>query len=263
MSPQLYGVGLGPGAADLVTPRAIAVLRSVDVIVAPKASAFGRSVAMGIVKAAVGPVEGQERIAVVTPMSRDPEQVRAAWEPIVATVLDRLALGKRVAFAVEGDPMLYSSFLYLRRAMKVHRPELAIAIVPGITSVTAVAAAADTPLGDGQECIAILPATYTADELSSTFARFDTTVLMKIGSNMPAVVEALAAQRLIDKAVFVSRATQPEQRVVRDVRDAVDAYGDCFSMVIVARGERAGLLVGEVPESPQGTFENEVSDVDR
>jgi len=260
MSATLYGVGLGPGAADLVTPRASAILRSVDVIVAPKASAFGKSVAMRIVREAVGPIDMQERLTFVTPMTRDADVVRAHWEPIIEVVSDRLSKGLRVAFAVEGDPMLFSSFLYLRRAMKRRMPDVPITIVPGVTSVTAVAAAADVPLGDGQECIAILPATYTTAELEQTFSRFDTTVLMKIGSNMDSVVRALDRLGITDKAVFVSRATMPEERVVRDVRDAIDAYGDCFSMVIVARGERAGLLVGEVPPSSVGSFANGVDD---
>lgn len=255
MTAHLYGVGLGPGAADLVTPRASAILRAVDVIVAPKASSFGASVAMGIVRDAIGPIELQERLTFVTPMTRDADRVRSHWEPLLDAVVDRLDRGLRVAFAVEGDPMLFSSFLYLRREMKRRRPDVPVTIVPGVTSVTAVAAASDTPLGDGQECIAILPATYTAAELEATFARFDTTVLMKIGSNMPAVVAALESQRLADKAVFVSRATMPEQRIERDVHAAASAYGDCFSMVIVARGERAGLLVGEVEASPVGSFE--------
>lgn len=254
MSGHLYGVGLGPGAADLVTPRASRILREVDVIVAPKSSEFGRSVAMGIVREAIGKIEGQERLTFVTPMSREPEVVRPKWEPIFEAVVERLERGLRVAFAVEGDPMLYSSFLYLRREMKRRAPGIPVTIVPGVTSVTAVAAAADVPLGDGQECIAILPATYTTAELEATFARFDTTVLMKIGSNMDAVVAALDAQGLTDRAAFVSRATMPEERVVHDVREAREAYGDCFSMVIVARGERAGLLVGEAPPSVPGSF---------
>jgi precorrin-2/cobalt-factor-2 C20-methyltransferase len=98
------------------------------------------------------------------------------------------------------------------------------------------------PLADGLERIAIVPANYGVDDLVDVLERFDTIVLMKIGSEMPRVVEALERTRLVGKAVFVSKATMSEERIVRDVRGIREVRGDCFAMVIVAKKERNGVL---------------------
>jgi precorrin-2/cobalt-factor-2 C20-methyltransferase len=116
-----------------------------------------------------------------------------------------------------------------------------------VSSIAAVPAVTGIPLADGQECVAIVPANYGAADLARIFATFDTTILMKIGSEMPRVIEALERAGLAGKAVYVSKATMSEERIVRDVRDVREEHGDCFAMIVVAKKERSGVLVGDVP----------------
>jgi len=61
------------------------------------------------------------------------------------------------------------------------------------------------------------------------------------------VLEALERTGLVEKAIYVSKATMAEQTVVRDLRSVRGQYGDCFAMVIVAKKERNGVLAGDVP----------------
>ena len=75
---------------------------------------------------------------------------------------------------------------------------------------------------------------------------------MKIGPEMPNVVAALEQTGLVDRAVYVSKATMAEERIERDVRAVAGAYGDCFAMVVVARKERSGVLAGDVPAVERG-----------
>jgi precorrin-2/cobalt-factor-2 C20-methyltransferase len=75
---------------------------------------------------------------------------------------------------------------------------------------------------------------------------FDTVVLMKIGPEMPAIVAALERAQLLDRAVYVAKATMKAERVVRDLRQVTSERGDCFAMVIVAKKERSGVLMGGV-----------------
>jgi precorrin-2/cobalt-factor-2 C20-methyltransferase len=70
---------------------------------------------------------------------------------------------------------------------------------------------------------------------------------MKIGGEMPKVIAALERTGLTGRAVYVSRATMPAQRVERDLSRLRDERGDCFSMVIVSRKERSGVLTGDAP----------------
>jgi precorrin-2/cobalt-factor-2 C20-methyltransferase len=101
-----------------------------------------------------------------------------------------------------------------------------------------------TPIADGQERIAILPATYGVDDLAEILRTFDTVLLMKVGSVMPTVVEALEREGLLDRAFYVSKATTGQERIVRDLRLLRNDRCDYFSMVVVARKDRNGILAG-------------------
>jgi precorrin-2/cobalt-factor-2 C20-methyltransferase len=243
----LYGVGVGPGAPDLLTVRAINTLKKVQVLAMPRSSDFGASMAWKIIKPAIGEVEGQERLFLTFPMSKDPERLQPAWEKAFQAIGERLEKGLSVAFATEGDPSLFSTFIYLQREAPKRWPGINVEVVPGVSSIAAVPSVTGVPLADGQERIAIIPANYGVDDLSEILSAFDTTILMKIGSEMPNVLAAIERAGLSDKAVYVSRATMPDQRIVRDVNQTGNEYGDCFAMAIVAKKQHNGVLAGDVP----------------
>jgi precorrin-2/cobalt-factor-2 C20-methyltransferase len=240
-------VGVGPGAPDLLTLRAVDTLRRADVLALPRSSDYGASMAWKIVKPVIGERPGQERLFLTFPMSKDPDRLRPAWDQALEAIGERLLRGASVAFVTEGDASLYSTFIYLRREAPRRWPGVRIEIVPGVSSIAAVPAVTGIPIADGQECVAIVPANYGAADLERIFETFDTTILMKIGSEMPRVIEALERAGLADKAVYVSKATMREERIVRDVRSVREEHGDCFAMIIVAKKERSGVLVGDVP----------------
>ncbi len=246
----LYGVGVGPGAPDLLTLRAVETLRKADVLALPRSNDYGLSMAWRIAAPSVGDVAGQERIFLTFPMSKDPARLRPAIEAACAAIAERLSRGQSVAFATEGDPGLYSTFIYVRQAISALLPGVPVEIVPGVSSVMAVPAMVGAALADGQERIAILPGNYGVEDLAEVLERFDTTVLMKIGPEIPSVLAALERAGLVEKAVYVSKATMPEQRIERDVRRVAAERGDCFAMMIISRRQRSGVLVGEVPFSP-------------
>ncbi len=242
---KLYGVGVGPGASDLLTLRAVRVLDGVPVLALPRSSDFGASMAWRIAKPALRARADQERMPLTFPMSKDPERIRPYIDLALDRIGERLTTGADVAFLTEGDPSLFSTFIYVRREALRRWPDLDVEIVPGVTSITAVPAVTGVPLADGQERIAILPATYGIDDLTDVLTRFDTVVLMKLGGEMPKVIRALERTGLTGRAVFVSKATMAEQRIVRDLSSVAAERGDCFAMVIVSRKERSGALAGE------------------
>jgi precorrin-2/cobalt-factor-2 C20-methyltransferase len=245
---KLYGVGVGPGAPDLVTLRAISVLRRCPVLALPRSTDFGASVAWSIVRDHVEGVEGQERLPLTFPMSKEPDRVRPFVERAAQTIVAHLRDGKDVAFVTEGDASLFSTFGYVRALASDAIPGLDVEVVPAVSSVLAVPAVAGIPLADGQQRIAIIPATYGVEDLVDLLGRFDTVVLMKLGGEMPTIIDALTRTGLLDNAVYVAKATMTQQRIVRDLRDVGTERGDCFAMVIVTRGDRAGVLLGRNSE---------------
>ena len=241
----LYGVGVGPGASDLLTLRALRVIEAADVLALPRSSDYGASVAWSIVQPLVKPRATQARIKLTFPMSKDASVVLPRVQAAVDAIGERLLEGRSVAFLTEGDPSVFSTFGYVRQEALRRWPELSVEVVPGVTSITSVAMVGGVPLADGHERVAIIPATYGVEDLVDLLARFDTVVLMKLGAELPVILEALERTGLTDNAFFVSKATMLEQRLERDVRTLREEHGGCFAMMIVKRRDRSGLLVGQ------------------
>ena len=135
----LYGVGLGPGEADLVTVRGRAVLERADVVYSP--GRLSRSVATEHVP--------PERIGDVDfPMTRDEEELKRAWKEAAAEIAPRACEGT-AAFVTLGDPNVYSTFGHLRRTLGAFHPDVEIEVVPGVSAVTAFTTALGVEIASG------------------------------------------------------------------------------------------------------------------
>jgi len=127
----LYGVGLGPGDADLITVRGRRVLEDADVVYSP--GRLSRSVATEHVpEARIGDLD--------FPMTRDEDELRRAWKEAAAEIAPRAREGT-AAFVTLGDPNVYSTFGHLRRTLAAFHPEIDLTVVPGVSAVTAFATA--------------------------------------------------------------------------------------------------------------------------
>jgi precorrin-2/cobalt-factor-2 C20-methyltransferase len=244
-SPILYGVGVGPGAPDLMTLRAVNVLKTVDVIAIPRRSEFDRSVAWEIARGNVPEDARQEKLYLNFPMTKDPALLKPAWDIAFGEIGKRLEDGRSVAFITEGDPFVYSTFIYLFAAALERWPSVPVEVVPAVSSLTAVPMSILTPIADGQERVAVLPASYGLADLPQLLDQFDTLLLMKVSSVMPELCRILEDKGLIDRAIYVSKATTPQQKIVRDLRTIKNDRCDYFSMVVVSRRARAGVLRGD------------------
>lgn len=235
---KLYGVGVGPGAPDLLTLRAKQVIQSCHLICLP-ASASGKSYAGSIIEHLIDHPR-QEILSVQFPMLRDQEQARPAREHAAEQVLERLYAGQNVAFVTEGDPLLYSTFGYVLETVKRHHPTIPVEVVPGVSSITAAAAAASLPLAAWDERIAIIPAAYALtrsepDDLRTLLKSFDTVVLLKVNKIFNALLDTLHELDLTQNAVFVRRCSTDVEEVVFDLERLRDQSLDYFSLVIVRK----------------------------
>jgi precorrin-2/cobalt-factor-2 C20-methyltransferase len=235
MTSRLYAVGVGPGDPELLTRKAERILRSVPVICAPTSAADAGSVALAIVEPFLDRSR-QEVLTRIFPMKKDEAELLPFWEETAAEVAQRVRAGQDVAFITIGDPLLYSTFLYLYRIFRDQYPEIRIEIVPGITSVGAAAAAAGVPLGISADRLAILPATYEEAQLRQTLLDFDTVVLMKVSRIFDRVYRLLKELGLERSGVFVRRVGSSEEEVVTDLASLVGRKLDYLSLLIVRKG---------------------------
>ncbi|ELZ80303.1 cobalt-precorrin-2 C(20)-methyltransferase [Haloferax larsenii JCM 13917] len=135
----VYGIGLGPGDADLVTVKGKRLLESVDVVYSP--GRLSRTVALNHVP--------EERIGDLDfPMTRDPDELRRAWKEAAAEVAERAA-SDDIAFVTLGDPNVYSTFGHLRRTLDAFHPEIELEVVPGVSAMTAFATALGVEIESG------------------------------------------------------------------------------------------------------------------
>ncbi|MBI4837800.1 MAG: precorrin-2 C(20)-methyltransferase, partial [Nitrospirae bacterium] len=200
MTGSLYVIGVGPGDPELLTLKAVRILKTVNCICVPKGREEGSSLALSIVKKALN-LDGKEIIEAYFPMRKTktpntenppiPPLIKGGeggfkdceldyrWQQTVETVLSRLNKGTDTVFITLGDPAVYSTFFYLFDRLLELNPALNIEIIPGVSSINASAAAAKISLGLADEKIAILPANYI-DDLARTLMNFDSVVLMKV-----------------------------------------------------------------------------------
>lgn len=231
---KLYGIGVGPGDPELLTLKAVRVLRETDVIAIPKSKEESDSIALSIVKGAVD-LAKKEILELMFPMTKDKEVLRKAREEAAVAICDRLKAGKDVACITLGDPMFYSTFSYLIPLVGERLPEIKIEIVPGISSVMASAAVTVTPLTEADERLAVIPATYESDKIRHILETFDTVVLMKVNRVFDKVIGLLEELGLKENAVFIERCGGENQRVVSNLDSLKGEKLDYLSMVIVRK----------------------------
>lgn len=234
MSCCIAAVGVGPGDPELLTRKAERLIRDADVICAPTGRDDAASYALSIVEHLIDR-NRQQVVVQVFPMKKVQLGLDEFWNNSAAEVAAHVREGRNVVFITIGDPLVYSTFLYLHRIFKVDYPDIPVEIVPGISSINAAAAAAGVPLGMAGERIAILPAVYEDDDLRRTFADFDTVILLKVHRVFERIYPLLTEMHLDHNAVFVRRVGSSHQEVVTDLGTLVGRELDYLSMLIVCK----------------------------
>ncbi|MHB1399769.1 MAG: precorrin-2 C(20)-methyltransferase [Trichloromonadaceae bacterium] len=232
--PRLIAVGVGPGDPELLTLKGARLIREADVVVTPIGDRSETSIAHGIIRDLVDP-RRQQLLTQVYPMKKDPAEMEASWQASAAEVAQLVRAGKTVVFITIGDPLLYSTFLYLYRILRSDYPDVAIELVPGISSIFAAAAAAGVPLGLAADRIAVLPATFEAEKLRQTLLDFDTVVLMKVSRVFDRV--RTLVRELGCRATYVKRVGLASEAVFHDLEAVGEEDLDYLSLVIVRKGD--------------------------
>ena len=228
MTGVLYGVGLGPGAPDLMTLRAARLIEGAGVVAYPSlagAASFARAIAAELI------APNAQEIVMDVPMSVERAPAQAAYDIGAAEIAAALDAGQDVVCLCEGDPFFYGSFMYLFARLS---GDYRVEIVPGVTSVTACAARAGLPLAARNERLTVLPGPLPEDELRTRIEGAESVVIMKVGRHLAKIRGVIDALGLTDAAVYVERATLPEE-VVLPLADAPEK-APYFSMILLTKG---------------------------
>lgn len=221
---KLYGVGVGPGDKELLTVKAIRIIREADIVASPVMKNGGRA-AYDI---AAPYLENKKIIEFTMPMTKNKDELEKNYSDIAEKLAELLDEGKNIAFITLGDVTVYSTYMQIDRLMKERGYDTEL--VPGITSFCAAAARIGTALCERNEPLVIIPASYDISDRLMDLP--GTKVFMKAGSSGLELRDMLRDNDIIDKAVMIERCGMENERIVTDLNE-MKGSGSYFSLFIV------------------------------
>jgi precorrin-2 C20-methyltransferase/precorrin-3B C17-methyltransferase len=249
---RFSGVGVGPGDPELLTLKAARLIGQADVIAYHSARgrrSNARRIAAGLFPAGV--IEEQLVYPVTTGATDHPGGYTGVlaefYEESAARLAAHLDAGRNVVLLAEGDPLFYGSYMYMHDRLSARYPT---EIVPGVPAFLAATAVTGSPLVRQTDVLTVLPGTLPEPELARRLADTDGAIIMKLGRTFPAVRRALAAAGRLDHALYVERASMPEQRwqPVADVDETKVPY---FSLIVVTGDSLNGRRSRDASEAAE------------
>ena len=133
---MLVGLGLGPGDPELLTLKAVRLLKDADEVYVPGS----------IAKELVAPY--RDARVLEFPMTDDEAMIGQAIEDSAERIA-KVAEGGLAVFALIGDPNVYSTYSRLAAVIRKRYPHVSCTTVPGVSSITAFASVAGVSLSGG------------------------------------------------------------------------------------------------------------------
>lgn len=233
MEGMLYGVGIGPGDPELLTLKAVRIIKECPVIGIP-AENTDSCTAYGIASQAVPEIKGKKILSGVIPMTKDADKLEEAYEQICQKIEVELNKGKDVAFLNLGDPTIYGTY------MKVHKKMIArgyrAKLVSGVPSFCAVAARLGTDIATGDESIHILPACYGIEDLEKYNG---TKILMKSARRFDEVTKKLEEleEKNILQVMAVANCGMDEEKVYKTIHSLREQGEKDYFTTILVKGK--------------------------
>jgi len=189
---KFYGVGIGPGCPDLVTVRGAKLIENADIIYVPTKNEVSNSVAYNTIKPYLKDAEIKPA---VFSMSYSQDILDKYRNVVIKGPKEDIENNRDVVFVTLGDPMLYSTYVYILNGLKELIENFEYETVPGITSFSAMAAKSNTPLVEENEVLTIYPLTHYNNETFDNICKTsDAIVLMKIPKKSAEIMEHIKKQ---------------------------------------------------------------------
>lgn len=224
----LYGVSVGPGDPELLTFKAMRIMRRCPVIAAPQTKS-GEMLALEIARQAVD-LSRKVIVPLHFTMSHEEAERRRAHEAAAETLRGYLDAGQDVAMLNLGDVSVYATFGYLQSILE--EQGYRTAMVAGVPSFCAVAARLNRPLTGGMDTpLTVAPGSIPLQE---TLAAPGAKVLMKSGRQLPRVLDELEQAGLLEQSALVCNCGLPEEKVWDNLsRERPEGSAGYFATILV------------------------------
>ena len=229
----LFGVGVGPGDPDLITLKAMKILKGVDVVFAAASTTNSLSLAEKIATPHLKNGVPIKRLNF--PMTRDRNILDAAWRENPEIVNETLIQGQDAALITLGDPLTYSTFGYVMRMIQESSQEIPIKVIPGITSYQAGSASARLILAEGEESFTVVSGALGSENLKKVIESTDTVVMLKVYRNYKEIFDTLGELDLTDRSVLISKCGLEGEEVFHDIKERPDNLPPYLSLLLIKK----------------------------
>ena len=231
---KIYGVGVGPGAVDLLTVRADKLVREAKYIAFfRKAGRAGhaRQIASTLLSKDVIELVMEYPITTEIPFSdqRYSEVLSEFYKKYSNKIISLSQTGIDLVILCEGDPFFYGSFMHIYSRVKDKCP---VEVVPAITGMSAAWTATDIPITWGDDILTVLMGTLDKTTLENQLQDTNAAIIMKIGRNLPKIKKALERTGRFYDAFIVEYAAMDKQTVQR-LSDYNTENAPYFSIIIL------------------------------
>ncbi|UXN04787.1 precorrin-2 C(20)-methyltransferase [Bartonella sp. HY406] len=231
---KIYGVGVGPGDPELITIKGLRAIEGADIIAFHQAMGK-KSNALTIAECWIK--ESQTLLPLTYPITTQAPPLNTSYDDIlskfygdITTELEsHLNQGKIITVLAEGDPLFYSSFMYIHDRLA---DKFETIIIPGITSISGASAALATPICYRNETFTVLSAVLDEEKLEEKLKEKSAFAIMKLGRNIDKIIKILKQLNLFDKALYIERATMKDQKI----RPLTEVNSNCspyFSLILI------------------------------
>ncbi|MCC7561776.1 MAG: precorrin-2 C(20)-methyltransferase [Methanobrevibacter arboriphilus] len=224
---KLFGIGIGPGDYELLTIKALKVLKNVPIICSPRSAPKKESIALSIINPIIKKRENGKSeynyeddnlknqtsslkiLEPVFPMTEDKKTLEKHWDEASELISKYLNKGLDVAFITLGDPSIYSTFSYVQKRLE---KSFKIEVIPGINSFTACASSIGKPLVEKDEILIIIP--KIDDRIEKLLKEGDSFVLMKTSRNTEELENIIYEQRGEKEITSVQNCTMENEKII-------------------------------------------------
>ncbi|MDI2090931.1 precorrin-2 C(20)-methyltransferase [Commensalibacter oyaizuii] len=234
MQGKLNILGMGPGDPELVTRKAERLLRSHSIFAyfAKKGEkGHARHIAQEFITNTHQELRFEYPITTEIPHKHIEykQALQQFYDQSAHHIQHHLDQGETVNLLCEGDPLLYGSAMYILERLS---PTYTTEIVPGICAMNGCWSAAKLPIVKYEQTLTVIPATLPLEQLTDKLYHSDSVVIMKIGRHLAKVKSALQTTDLLNKAVYIERGTQLNQRIL-PMTELTQEHAPYFSLILI------------------------------
>ena len=231
---KIYGVGVGPGAVDLLSVRADKLVREAKYIAFFRKTGragHARQIASTLLSKDVIELAMEYPITTEILLSdqRYNEVLSKFYKKWSNKIISLSQTGIDLVILCEGDPFFYGSFMHIYSRVKDKCP---VEVVPAITGMSAAWTATDIPITWGDDILTVLMGTLDKTTLENQLQNTNAAIIMKIGRNLPKIKKALERTGRFYDAFIVEYAAMDKQTVQR-LSDYNTETAPYFSIIIL------------------------------